>query len=140
MKSFYTDELSKIPVLSENIQILSIEETQNNFQWLEMQFDIFWGKINWSKVPKSVSVDIRRWTSSDLSQYLSSLDLPGSSSTCCVVWSDSDIGIKISFTLICQFIDEFIYPGKSDIWIVDKNKNFCLEVTHDEILSYTFLL
>lgn len=139
MKSFYTHELSKVPILCDNIQVLSIEETRYHFQWLEMNFDIFWGKINWSKVSKSVSVNIKKWTYSDLSQYLYSLDLQGENSEFCIVWSDSDVGVKVRFTLICQFIEELVYPGKSDIWIVNKSKSFCLEITHDEIISYAFL-
>jgi len=137
--SFYIRELILIHELKDKFDVLDSEQVKFLLDWLEQQFEIPWGQIDWSKVSQSKSIKISKWENHQLTQYLSSLSLPNKSLNWSIVWSDAECGISIPFQLACDFIGELWYPSKSDIWMIEPEKKVCVEITHESVLSYAIL-
>lgn len=137
--SFYVRELAYIPELQEKFSVLDIKSTELIFEWLQTRFNLPWGQIDWSRVSNSKSVEVKSWTCSQIGDYILSVQPPSKNDNWIVIWSDSDVAITLHLSLICRFIGELWYPGKSDVWMISPNKNFCIELTHESVLSYSLL-
>ena len=114
-------ELAYIPELQKNFSALDIKSTKLMFEWLQTRFNLPWGQIDWSRVSNSKSVEVKSWTFSQIGDYILSVQPPNKNDNWIVIWFDSDVAITLHLSLICRFIRELWYPGKSDVWIISQN-------------------
>lgn len=58
-----------------------------------------------------------------------------------IFWpSDSNtshnVGIKIPYHIFCKYYDDLWYPSSDDIWVYDTQNTFCIEISHEEIVTF----
>lgn len=137
---FNVTELINIPELQGMFRLIDSEETDLMFKWLEHKFHIPCGQIDWSLVNGSNTIKIDNCSESQICDYLLSINVSTNTDACwSIIWSDSKIGVNLKFTLISKFIGEIWYPAKADVWIISPRKDFCIEITHESVLSYGFV-
>ena len=136
---FYLREMMNIPELKGLYKVLDLKTTKLAFSWLEENFQLPWGQIDWSRVDESNSIKINYWSNDQIGEYLLSLSLPEINASWSIIWSDFDLGITMPFIQVCKFIENIWYPAKSNVWIISPNKDCCVEITHESFLSHALL-
>ena len=47
-----------------------------------------------------------------------------------------NIGLKLPYHVFCNYYDDLWYPSSDDVLIYDTNNAFCVEISHEEIVTH----
>ena len=114
----------------ETFELLTAQESTLNAEWIENNFPITFGRIDWSKMPESVCT--RYGDDSKLvaafEKIVAEKELGG---TLIISWSNGlTLAIRISMEVLRKYAEDIFYE-EPDTWICNEQDGWCIEHHHD---------
>jgi len=47
-----------------------------------------------------------------------------------------NVGLKFPYRVFCNYYDDLWYPSSDDVLVHDIKNTFCVEISHEEIVSF----
>ena len=118
----------------------SYESIELSDKFVKNMFDIIDDIL--SKNPPLNVIDISLLEKDSVTSLLLGFDT--NNSEVYVFWtSDSNanhnVGIKIPYHIFCKYYDDLWYPCSDDVWVYDTQNTFCIEISHEEIVTHRIL-
>ena len=117
-----------------DFELLTIQDTTANFEWLKKNFPIvFWGRINWEKVPDSTCIqyfDDYELLLSAFEKIVAQQQLENNPNL--IVWWGNALRLPIQIDMeVLRKYAESIFQEDWETWICNKQDGWIIENYHD---------
>lgn len=131
---FIIKNLLDIKDVKNTSELLHKKDTDKYILWLDDNFQIEYGQINWKNVANYQRILIDGIPDNDIKSILSGIIVP--SKTYIAIWSDINEGLKIIGDTIIKYHNKMFYPVKSDLWLIAEDYTACIEFHHESYLGF----
>jgi len=122
-------------ILGSQANILSLEETEAYFSWIEKSFPMRYGHIDSEQVPHAQLYSIDGLTNPEIAALFERSQMPLEREWV-FVWATSPQGIQVSLRLALEHFDSVWRPVSDDLWIISLDRKHCVEVHHESTLNF----
>lgn len=113
------------------LEIVNTTEYQEALHWIREHFTFAFGQqIDWSHDLSVVTGRIAELTEEQLQQIFHLYGVqPDRIVT--IIWTYSDVGVRLPLYLIALHIDDIWFPVLDDVFLFDPQDTWCMELHHE---------